>query len=119
MTLTYRQLQAALKPFKAQGLTTIKLNGKKEALQAEYDRLTATPEAPETPQPETTPNTPEAPETPETNDDELIYNGLKNQAMKRGYSHQEACTLAEKAIAMTRSGNYEKAFHLFISRIVA
>ena len=39
--MTYRELQLALKPFKAAGKTTIKLNGKKATLQAEYERLTA------------------------------------------------------------------------------
>lgn len=39
--MTYKELQAAVKGFKAQGLTTIKLNSKQEVLQVEYDRLTA------------------------------------------------------------------------------
>lgn len=39
--MTYRELQLALKPFKAAGKTTIKLNSKKATLQAEYNRLTA------------------------------------------------------------------------------
>lgn len=38
--MTYRELQLALKELRAAGQTTIKLNGKKVALQAEYDRLT-------------------------------------------------------------------------------
>jgi hypothetical protein len=38
--LSYKQLQTALKVFKAEGLTQIKLNGTKASLQAEYDRLT-------------------------------------------------------------------------------
>lgn len=38
-TMNYRQLQTALKPYKEQGLTTIKLNAKKAELEAEYDRL--------------------------------------------------------------------------------
>lgn len=38
--MTYRQLQLALKELRNAGKTTIKLNGKKVALQAEYDRLT-------------------------------------------------------------------------------
>ena len=42
--MTYRELQQALKTFKAQGLTNIRLNSKKVALQAEYERLTATNE---------------------------------------------------------------------------
>lgn len=37
--MTYRQLQLALKQFRNAGKTNIKLNGKKTALQAEYDRL--------------------------------------------------------------------------------
>ena len=37
--MNYRQLQTALKPYKEQGLTTIKLNAKKTELEAEYDRL--------------------------------------------------------------------------------
>ena len=49
-TMTYKELQTFLKDLKAQGLTNIKLNAKKDELQAEYDRLTATiePETPET-----------------------------------------------------------------------
>jgi hypothetical protein len=39
--MSYKALQAALKAFKAEGLTTVKLNGTKASLQAEYDRLTA------------------------------------------------------------------------------
>lgn len=39
--MTYRELQLALKPFKAAGQTTIKLNSKKATLQVEYARLTA------------------------------------------------------------------------------
>jgi hypothetical protein len=39
--MTYKALQTALKAFKAEGLTTIKLNATKASLQAEYDRLTA------------------------------------------------------------------------------
>ena len=42
--LTYKQLQTALKEFRAQGLTTIKLNATKAVLQAEYDRLTTVTE---------------------------------------------------------------------------
>jgi hypothetical protein len=43
--LSYKQLQAALKTFRNEGLTQIKLNGTKDVLQAEYDRLTAVTEA--------------------------------------------------------------------------
>lgn len=39
--MTYNELRTALKPFKAQGLTTVALNAKKDILQAEYDRLTS------------------------------------------------------------------------------
>ena len=39
--MTYKELQAALKTFKAAGKTDIKLNATKVELQAEYDRLTA------------------------------------------------------------------------------
>jgi hypothetical protein len=42
--MTYKQLQTALKVFKAEGLTQIKLNSTKDLLQAEYDRLTVAPE---------------------------------------------------------------------------
>lgn len=38
--LSYRELQIALKTLKAQGLTEIRLNSKKEILQAEYNKLT-------------------------------------------------------------------------------
>lgn len=37
--MNYRQLQTALKPYKEQGLTTIKLNAKKTELEAEYEKL--------------------------------------------------------------------------------
>jgi hypothetical protein len=40
--MSYKALQAALKAFRNEGLTDIKLNSTKSALQAEYDRLTAT-----------------------------------------------------------------------------
>lgn len=40
--MTYRELQQALKPYKAEGKTNIRLNSKKAVLQAEYDRLTST-----------------------------------------------------------------------------
>jgi hypothetical protein len=46
--LSYKQLQTALKAFKAECRTSIKLNATKVALQAEYDRLTVTEVAPET-----------------------------------------------------------------------
>ncbi len=39
--MTYKELQSALKSAKAQGLTNVKLNAKKDVLQAEYDRLNA------------------------------------------------------------------------------
>jgi hypothetical protein len=39
--MTYRQLQNELRALRNQGLTTIKLNSKKSALQAEYDRIKA------------------------------------------------------------------------------
>jgi hypothetical protein len=42
--MTYKALQTALKAFKAEGLTTIKLNATKASLQAEYDRLTTVTE---------------------------------------------------------------------------
>lgn len=38
--LSYKQLQAALKSYKDQGLTGIKLNSKQEVLQEEYERIT-------------------------------------------------------------------------------
>jgi hypothetical protein len=37
--MTYKELQTALKTFRNEGLTTIKLNATKASLQAEYDRL--------------------------------------------------------------------------------
>lgn len=37
--MTYKELQAQLKTFKSQGLTTIALNAKKDVLEAEYDRI--------------------------------------------------------------------------------
>ena len=54
--LSYKQLQTALKAFKAECRTSIKLNATKVALQAEYDRLTVTEVAPEV-APETAPET--------------------------------------------------------------
>ncbi len=42
--LSYKELQAALKSYKEQGLTGIKLNSKMEVLQEEYARLTAVKE---------------------------------------------------------------------------
>lgn len=39
-TMSYRELQAALKPLKAAGKTTVKLNSKAEVLLAEYNKLT-------------------------------------------------------------------------------
>ena len=45
--MTYKELQSALKTFKAQGLTDIKLNATKIELQTEYDRLIATTIEPE------------------------------------------------------------------------
>jgi hypothetical protein len=44
MTMTYKALQAALKTFRNEGLTTVKLNATKDLLQAEYDRLTTVTE---------------------------------------------------------------------------
>jgi hypothetical protein len=58
--LTYKQLQTALKEFRAQGLTTIKLNATKAVLQAEYDRLTTVTEV-----------TPETAEVNPTTDNEI------------------------------------------------
>ena len=58
--MTYKALQTALKAFKAEGLTTIKLNATKASLQAEYDRLTADAEA-----------TPETAEVNPTTDNEI------------------------------------------------
>jgi hypothetical protein len=42
--MTYKSLQAALKTFRNEGLTTVKLNATKDLLQAEYDRLTTVTE---------------------------------------------------------------------------
>lgn len=45
-TLTYRQLQSALKALRSSGIVvTCKLNSKTAVLQAEYNRLTAVPVA--------------------------------------------------------------------------
>jgi hypothetical protein len=40
MTMSYKALQTALKTFREEGRTSIKLNATKVALQEEYDRLT-------------------------------------------------------------------------------
>jgi hypothetical protein len=61
MTMTYKALQAALKTFRNEGLTTVKLNATKASLQAEYDRLTVAPETVTETAPETVTET--APET--------------------------------------------------------
>ncbi len=57
--MSYKALQTALKAFKAEGRTSIKLNATKVALQAEYDRLSVSgetnPEA--TPEAEVNPTT--------------------------------------------------------------
>jgi hypothetical protein len=45
MTMSYKALQTALKTFREEGRTSIKLNATKVALQEEYDRLTAVTEA--------------------------------------------------------------------------
>jgi hypothetical protein len=42
--MTYKELQTLLKIARSKGLTTIKLNGTKASLQAEYDRLVTPPE---------------------------------------------------------------------------
>jgi hypothetical protein len=42
--MSYKALQTALKAFKAEGRTSIKLNATKVALQAEYDRLSVSGE---------------------------------------------------------------------------
>ena len=60
MTMTYKALQAALKTFRNEGLTTVKLNGTKDVLQAEYDRLTTVTEV-----------TPETAEVNPTTDNEI------------------------------------------------
>jgi hypothetical protein len=46
--MNYRELQAALKPYKQDGLTTITLNSPKFILEAELERLTATTKPEET-----------------------------------------------------------------------
>ena len=58
--MTYKELQTALKTFRNEGRTSIKLNGTKASLQAEYDRLTADAEA-----------TPETAEVNPTTDNEI------------------------------------------------
>lgn len=55
MTSEYRELQAALKAFKAEGKTNIKLNSTKAALQAEFDRLLMTTATEPEPEPEAAP----------------------------------------------------------------
>jgi hypothetical protein len=59
--MTYKELQTALKSFKAEGRTSIKLNASKDVLKTEYDRLTAITET-----------TAETPETTETINNEII-----------------------------------------------
>jgi hypothetical protein len=44
MIMTYKALQTALKTFRNEGLTDIKLNSTKASLQAEYDHLTTVTE---------------------------------------------------------------------------
>jgi hypothetical protein len=58
--MTYKELQTALKTFRNEGLTTVKLNGTKDVLQAEYDRLTTVTEV-----------TPETAEVNPTTDNEI------------------------------------------------
>jgi hypothetical protein len=53
--LSYKQLQTALKTFRNEGRTSIKLNATKVAMQEEYDRLTADAEV--TPEVEVNPTT--------------------------------------------------------------
>jgi hypothetical protein len=55
--MTYKELQTALKTFRNEGLTQIKLNSTKDLLQAEYDRLTVAPETVTETAPETAPET--------------------------------------------------------------
>ena len=53
--MTYKELQTALKTFRNEGRTSIKLNATKVAMQEEYDRLTADAEV--TPEVEVNPTT--------------------------------------------------------------
>jgi hypothetical protein len=55
--MTYKELQTALKTFRNEGRTSIKLNGTKASLQAEYDRLTADAEVTPEVAPEVAPET--------------------------------------------------------------
>lgn len=74
--MSYKELQTALKSFKAEGKTDIKLNATKDVLQAEYDRLTAVTETVETTleTTETTITTLIESETTETTDNEIESN---------------------------------------------
>lgn len=71
--MSYKELQTALKSFKAEGKTDIKLNATKDVLQAEYDRLTAVTETVETAL-ETTETTITTVIEPETTDNEIENN---------------------------------------------
>jgi hypothetical protein len=59
----------------------------------------------------------ETEETEETTEEDDKVKLLVKVAMGRGYSQNEAETLANKVIEMSTNGNYEKAYKLFLNRL--
>ena len=50
---------------------------------------------------------------------EAIKQGIIGLAMSRGYSKNEAATLAAKVVEMKKAGQYERAYKLFLARLFA
>jgi hypothetical protein len=78
--MTRNELKAALKEFRTQGLTSIKLTVKTLAMQEEYDRLTAPETVTET-APETAPEV--APETAPETAPEVTYHSFRDIIRQR------------------------------------
>jgi hypothetical protein len=84
MTMTYKALQAALKTFRNEGLTQIKLNATKDVLQAEYDRLTVTAETTTETTAETVETTSETPVIePEINNEIITFHSFRDIIRQR------------------------------------
>lgn len=96
--MRYCELQTALKTYRKSGLTTIKLNAKKEILQAEYDRIQKEFSTPQEPKVETKPEPQEEQVLPPAQrpDYPQMLEGLTVAAQSRGYADNEAKTFARK-----------------------
>lgn len=105
--MNYRQLQQALKIARNNGLTTIKLNAKKEVLEAEYNRIYGA-------QPADLRDSVNSIHT-----DEEILGFVIQLAIQKGHSEAVAPTIANLVMDTWKTEGYCVAFNRFLKVLLA